>query len=298
MSTPRLLLLLLLLLSRGVDASAPAPVRAKLRLQSKQTLHVELTGRDGATVLFREPGKTAEIGLPARDIAWVDFDLDYKGARLDDHLQAQDFKAAALALEPLLKPLYPYLDLPSDLPRQATQLMQLLWRSSQYDQTVTTSYLIQRHAKDEGLRRLAQAYRVVAFIELGRLHSAVPELRQLGVVTRKDENLIGPYFYAQARLQILQTNWVAAHQSAAQIVAFQPKNFEWMPAGLYLSARCYGETGQFEVADQIIAEIATAYPKTRWAELAAQLSEELARKKQELEQAQAKAKEENAKEEQ
>lgn len=282
----------ILLLTVAGHAVANPPVRAKLRLQSKQVLNVELTGRDGTTVLFREPGKPAEIGLPARDIVWVDFELDYKGARIEERLQAQDFKGAALALAPLLKPLYPYLDLPSDLPHQAAQLMQLLLRSGQHEESVTTSYLIQRYARDNDLKRQAQAYRVVAFIELGRLNSAIPELRQLGVVTRKDEHLVGPYFYAQGVLQILQTNWVAAHQSAAQIIAFQPKNFEWMPAGLYLSAQCYGGMGKFDVADQIIAEIAMAYPKTRWAELAAKLGEELAQKKHELEQAQAKAKEE------
>jgi tetratricopeptide (TPR) repeat protein len=262
---------------------AAEPVKAKVRLQSKQVLDVELTGRDGATVLCREPGKTTEIGFSARDIAWVEFEMGPQGRRIEEQLVAQEFKEAAAALTLVLKPLYPYLDLPSDLPKQAAQLMQLLLRTGQYDEAIPTSYLIQRFTKDDDLKRQAQAYRVVAFLELGRLNSAIPELKQLGNVTRKEPNVMAPYFYAQATLQILQTNWAAAHQSAAQIVAFQPRNFEWMPAGLYLSAKCYGGTGKFDVAEQIIAEINTAFPKTKWAELAAKLGDELQQKKRELE---------------
>jgi hypothetical protein len=272
----------LLVVAGGLAVNGAEPVQAKLRLQSKQILEGELTGREGGIALFRETGKSAEIGFEARDIAWVDFVVGDPGARIEEKMIAQDFKAAAEALAPLLKPLYPYLDLPSDLPAQATKLMQLLLRTGQYEEVVTTSYLIQRYSKDDSLKRQAQAYRVVAWIELGRMNSAVPELRQLAPVTRKDENLVGPYFYAQGCLQILQTNWVAAHQSAAQIVAFQPRNFEWMPAGLYLSAKCYGGSGQLDVVEQIIVEIGTAFPKTKWAELAVKLGEELAQKKREL----------------
>jgi hypothetical protein len=53
------------------------------------------------------------------------------------------------------------------------------------------------------------------------------------------------------------------------------KDFEWMPAGLYLSAQGYAHQKQYDVATQIIAEINTMYPDSQWAKQAATLDAEL-----------------------
>lgn len=279
-------LFLLLLLAGPV--AAQEPLKVKVTLQSKQQHTFELVGREAGNLIhFREPGKSTEIGFAATELAWIDFGLSDEFNKIEAKISQADHAGAAEDLHKLLQPRYAYLDLPSDLPRYASQLLRLQTRAGRFEAVLNSSQLIGRFTKDETLRREAQAYRAVAWLETGRPNAADQELKAWTGISAKDE-LAGPYYYVRASQQLTQSNFPAAHLAAAQIIAFRPRDFEWMPAGLYLSAKCYLADGKLPVAEQIIAEITTAYPQTRWAELATKLTPEIARRRQESERAKTK----------
>ena len=181
---------------------------------------------------------------------------------------------AAVALGGLVKPLLSYSDLPGEIPRYISQTLRLYVRAGLFDDAIQMSYIISKLCRDETLRREAQAYRAAALMEVGRLQTAAMELKGLESITRKDD-ICAPYYYALGKLQIAQTNWPAAQQTAATLVTARPRDLEWMPAGLYLSAQCYAQAGKLEVAKQVLTEIRTAYPTSRWVALADTLEKQL-----------------------
>ena len=78
--------------------------------------------------------------------------------------------------------------------------------------------------------------------------------------------------YTRAVVQMDQNNLDKAQESLARLITFRSRDFEWMPAALYLSATGYIRVGEAHVARQIVNEIKLNHPMTRWARQAESLN--------------------------
>lgn len=290
------MLLALGLTTALVQPAAAQGLKAKIQLTHDRNWDVEFLRREeGGQVVIREKGKDFEIGLRPEDFKLVEFDIDLEKARVYELYNRGEFETASATLDGLLRPAFPYLNLPSNLAEGMTLYVRCLYWQRRHDAVLTIAHLMEV-ISDPVARNEGRVYRALALIETGRLREAEVELNKVGTLHPRDE-LACSYHYARCRLQLTKGQWVAAQESAAYVIAFHPRNFQWMPPALLASAEAYGKGGHDEVARQVIDEIGLIAPESYWSRQAAALTGHLAefrqaeeaRKAEEAKQAAAKA---------
>ena len=252
----------------------PVPLKAHMKTKSKLDKDVELLGRTADKFVRIRAGEQGEIGIPPSDVLSLDFIFDFEKHPVNKLYDEFKYADAAQHLQEMLQPTLPYLDVNTNsLPYVRLWVKSMFW-DGQYAETVKNCDLLYHLVQDEQLSREIQLFRTAAAVPLGKTNDIPKTLERLLPAARTNEEM-AIWWYATAQYQIAEKKLPEAQETTARIIAFRPKDFEWMPAGLYLSARLYGLTKHPEVGKQIVEEIKTVYPKTRWAELANQLTAEL-----------------------
>jgi hypothetical protein len=258
------------------------PVPVKMTMYNDTKLSVELLGRDKEMVTFREPGKQLETALMPKAIKWVDFGINLDTNGVNDLCFKQDFVAAGTKLNQLLSPLLIYLDLPSDLPDQTMLLLKCLYRSGKHGEAITLSNVIVNTLPDEDKKKQAKAYKVLSLLALKNRWEANLLLKSIGDVA-KTNSIAALYYYAAAQVQLSYSNWVGAQEYSGKVIAFCPRNEDWMAPALVLSAQCYAHDEQYAVAEQTLHELSVAFRKSTWPETIKPLQEEYKRLREEQE---------------
>jgi hypothetical protein len=275
----RLLLTTLALLT-GTFAFAQLGVRqtipVKATLVDDRKINIELIGRNKGLVSFVETGKTSETDLKVDAFKWIDFGINLETNGVNALYQKEDYAAVATQLNKLLSPLIPYLDLPSDLPDQTMLLLKCLYRTGKYGDTVTLSNVMAVKLTDETMKRQAQLYKVLALIGRNERLEANLFLKSIGDIHHTN-NAAGIYYYTRAQLYLTYTNWLGVQEFSSRVVAFAPRDEDWMAPALYLSAQAYAHHKQYAVAEQTLRELALVFSKTSWPAKAKPLQEEYKR---------------------
>ncbi len=262
----------MLALVAAATAALAGPM-ARVTLQNDKTTDLELLGRRGDGLITRAPGNPAEITHAFKDLKRVEFVITYDKADPPTLYQKGQFAEAAAALEPVVTPWRPFLDLPNN---NGTQLYLLyaksLFWAKQYEKSLAACDGMKTAL--EPYDRLAQALRVLDLLELRRLEDAGKQADAIQPLTPADpEGAL--YFYAIARLRLAQERIPEAQEAAARIVAFFSRNMEWMPAGLLASAQGYEAAGKYSVASTIADEVRQLFAESPWAERAEELFKHL-----------------------
>jgi hypothetical protein len=257
------------------SAEPPDALRVTLWLKSRAKWDVEVLGRWGEDALrVSRVGERGEVSLPVADIARMDYAVPFDPLELREAYAREEFAGLVRDLGPAVGPSLAYLDVPSNvLPLLRLYLFCLYW-AADYAQVLRVADLVRTQVAHETLVREAGLLKALALLELGRSEEAAEVLSPISAPSRHDEEG-ALYWYASARLHMARAAWREAQVEAAKIVAFAAKDFEWMPAGLYLSAVAYARRGAPAVARQVIAELRTAYPRSRWRRAADRLAEEI-----------------------
>ena len=90
----------------GGAAAIPAVLH-----HDKNTLDVELVGRDGDKILYREPGGPKEASLSVRmnQVTSLDFNIRFEDDTFRRALTARNWNTVAVTLWPIVTPLMPYI---------------------------------------------------------------------------------------------------------------------------------------------------------------------------------------------
>jgi hypothetical protein len=258
------------------SADAPAPVKAHLKTKTNPGSDVELLGRTPDKFVRIRAGQAGEIGIPPSDILGLDFIFDLEKHPVQKLYDEFKYNEAARHLQEMLQPTLPYLDVNTNcVPYLRLWVKSQFW-DGQYAETVKNCDFLYWLVPDEALKREVQLYRVAAAVPIGKTNDLPNLLKKLEPAARTNDEM-AIWWYATAQYQIAQNKLAEAQETTARIIGFRAKDFEWMPAGLYLSARLYGLTKHPEVGKQIVQELKTVFPKSRWAQLAGALDEELDR---------------------
>jgi tetratricopeptide (TPR) repeat protein len=189
-----------------------------------------------------------------------------------------DFKTAAEAFKSAVLPAFPYMDITNNIAPFAPLLLRCMYFDEQYEDVMVKAGVLEKRLYDLNMRREMALYRIIATIGRKRMDDAIKQLEKFGEVKRTD-SYAPLYYYAKAAIALHQERWEDLHEMAGRMVAFFPKDMDWMPAGLYLTAEAYMRTRSYDVADQIIGEVNRFYPSSRWAALASNLKPEIARRR-------------------
>lgn len=254
--------------------AAKAPVPARIKLKNGAVMDGELLTRDNrGWVFMRAKGSTAEIGVPKADLEQVDFELNADERKIPELLEQHEFATAARELGLMLDPTLVYLDLPTNLGPWVELWIKTLHDAGQFQELRGATVFLES-LPDPRFKKAAALYRALARLGLGFPDDAEKEARAVGPLDPRDE-LAPLYFYVRGSAQLARGDRRAAQESAATIVVYQPKNLDWLPAGLSLSVNAYLAAGDTNVARQVINEIRTIAPRTRWSELAGAVEQQI-----------------------
>lgn len=257
-----------------IATTALAGPMARVTLQNDKTTEMELLGRRGeGGLITRTPDNPAEITYAFKDIKRVDFAVTFKQGDPSVLYQKGQFAEAAEALEPVITPWRSFLDLPENngAPLYLLYVKSLFW-AKQYEKSLAACDAL--NTAREPFDRLSRAIRVLDLLELRRIEDAGKQADAISPLTPADPEA-ALYFYAIARLRMAQKRIPEAQEAAARLVAFLPRDMEWMPAGLFVSAQGYQEAGKFSVASTIADEIRKLFAESPWAERAEELFKHL-----------------------
>jgi tetratricopeptide (TPR) repeat protein len=259
-------------------AAQSTPMRAKVYLRNKQTWDADLKGRRSDFVTMTQVGKTGELDLPASEVLSIEFAVDLDKNPGQEAFIKGDFKTAADAFKSAMLPSFPYMDITNNIAPYTPLLLRCMYFDEQYEDVIVKAGVLEKRLYDQNMRREMALYRIIATIGLKRMDDATKQLEKFGEVKRTD-SYAPLYYYAKAAIALHQKRWEDLHEMAGRMVAFHPKDMDWMPAGLYLTAQAYIRTRSYDVADQIVGEVNRFYPSSRWAAMASQLKPEIARRR-------------------
>jgi len=261
----------------AVGTVGQAQVPARLTLKSGAEWLAVLYSLSEGQVDLQQRGSDQRMTLPADMFSQAVFAAPADRTELQDLYVRGEFAQVFNRLSTAIDPLKPYLSIPNNMtPYLMVQLKAAVWAGR--DQSVLeTAGLLEGAELTPAEQAEVARFPVLALIRSGRLAEAERKLEALDIRLEKERDSALSW-YLLARLRERQGRIPEAQESAARIVGFHARDFEWMPPGLLLLARLYGETGQYNAAEQVLQELRELYASPHWTAEADRLSVELNKK--------------------
>jgi len=266
-----------------------APVKAVLVLhgESKDSLIVrEVTLLGRADNLLLAQGTQSGAGsyrIEKSQIVRCEFDFAYDNMAVANALRDNDWAAAVRALSPIVRPSFPYLDIPDNNGLELAMDLGMYMVSSA-DRELRAAP--DAAARERALKQYAAAYEVfrcaatadwspvgrvallkgcLARLAQGQTDKAQSELSELSPPD-PDDPAYGHYWLVTGEILRRSGSPLGALNAAVKSVAFANKDIETFPLALLLSADCYAALGQYHRARDVYYEVAVLFGGTDWAE--------------------------------
>ena len=271
-----LLTLLAVLFSTVVSSLAADELKAILLLKSRKKLEVQLIsrrnpeGESWVAVRMKDEEKVAEFATS--EIRYIQFVVPFDRVKLDKLFARGKYRETARELKKFLSRTFPYMDVPNNVRSDVLWLLRCYYKAGMWEEVRKTSRLITRNVPSGAQREEAAVYNILALQEADRYMEATRELVALKPVSRFSK--VAPmYWFARVRTALVAEKWAEARDYAERIVTFAPKQLDWLPVGLYFSAKFHVVNGQEAVARQIVEEMKIIDARSRWTRMARALLE-------------------------
>jgi len=253
-----------------------APLPAELVMSGGRTWSGSLLKRDGDWVEFSTGVSARPIRLGASTIEKINYDINLNLDRLLELKGNREFGQLISSLNDVLKPFEPYSDIPSNLTRYRSLLMELYFLTEEYDKTLSYAEQIEADAgDDEATVENAQTYQALALIESGRPNEAEALMNRLGWLSELGEDSDPKQLFLGAKLMSVKKDFSRAMELVAFVIAFNSQNTEWMQPAELFCAEVYMELGMFDSAEEVIRQIELLYPDTPEYDASISLKEEV-----------------------
>jgi len=260
--------LALLLLAAATAAAAPPPLTARLKLRGRPEQKVELLGRAANGSLRVRAGAQGEIGFDTASVKEIEFAFPFDPAAVQQLYYAGQYGAVVTQLQPALAPTIPFLGFTNNALPHVRLWLQCLYWDGQYDAALALARELRRAVPDPVFQRELRGLTAAALVGAGRTNEVGAVLQSLVPVDPHSPEA-APCWYAGAQLAAARKDLPAAQEDIARLIAFRRHDPDWMPPALWLSAQWYAQARHPDVARQIVKELNTLYPNSRWAVQAA-----------------------------
>ncbi|MCX6996574.1 MAG: hypothetical protein NTV49_05700 [Kiritimatiellaeota bacterium] len=260
---PRIHALLLLLALAGAAAAQTPVVKARLKLHGRPDQPVELLGRSAAGDIRVRLGAQGESGYSPADIESLEFEFDFDRAGLQQLYDQGQYGDVARLLKPALEPTFPFLVGRNNAYPYIRRWVKCLYWDGQYAETIAAAQRLHKDSSDPAIQREMLGLTAAALVGAGRTNEVPAFLRALEPIAKTNEESAA-YWYATAQLHVAHKKIPEAQETIARLIGFRRHDPDWMPPALYLSAQLYARAKQPAVVRQIVKELNTLYPKSRW----------------------------------
>ncbi len=250
------------LLCGGLSFAEALP--AELIMGNGRSWKGKLVRRDGDWIEFNTGTTSRPMRIGASKIKELKFKVSINSEKVSKMMHDREFDLVIEMVGEAIEPFVEYSDIPSNLTVYNALLMELLYRTGQYDKSLAISSKIALDGRNPTLQEKARLYQAMALIDAGRQAEAEALLSEYGWGQDEDSpaNL-----YISAKLMVLKKNYSAAIELAAKVVAFHSQDPDWMQPAEMLCAEIYTELGasnpnMYNSAAEVCREILMLYPNT------------------------------------
>lgn len=256
-----------ILLAAGIAGAKPINVEL---VMGKAIWKGQLLGRKGSDIEFKREGMSA-TSFGADAIKELVFEVKLNDEKVAEAMRGREFEKAIAMLTKATEPFAEYSDIPSNLTKYNTLLMELYYRTAQYEKSLAISSKISEDGRNPELQEKSRMYQALALVDFGKSTEAKALLAKYGWDQELSEDAAPDKLYIAAKLMALDQQYNEAMEFAAKIVAFHGQDPEWMSPAELLCAEIYTELGLYDSAEEVCRHIEVLYKESPEFDKAAQL---------------------------
>jgi tetratricopeptide (TPR) repeat protein len=246
----------------AASVSAQSGFKATLVMPGDKSWEGSIVGRDGDWIEFATGKSPRPIRLGAGTIKELIFEVNIDAEKLAEMNRNREFERIIGALDRALAPFAEFSDIPSNLTKYNALLMELHYKTGNYDKSLEISSQISNDDRDPELQEKSRIYQALALIDAGRSAEAEALLSQYGWDQEVSEDAAPEKLYITAKLMVLKKKYNEAMELVAKVIAFNSQDPDWMQPAELLCAEVYTELGMFESAEEVIRQISLLYKNT------------------------------------
>lgn len=258
---------LLLWASASLGESLPA----KLVMGNGKVWKGVIIERDGDWIVFQKDNTARPVRVGASTIKELDFRVSIDANKVSRMVREQQLDKAIEAIDKAIAPFSEYRDLPTNLTRYSGLLMELLFRSGKYSQSLELSAELAKDSRNPKLQQQARVYQALALLNLGRMSDAEALFAEYGWDLNPTDDSSAEMLYIAAKYMELKKQFTPAIENAARVVAFHSQDPDWIQPAELLCAQLYTDLGLYDSADEVCREILLFYRNTPEADAATSL---------------------------
>jgi tetratricopeptide (TPR) repeat protein len=270
-----------IMLAEGVAQSSQ--IKAELIMPGGRSWKGTIVGRDGDWLEFSTGRSARPIRMGINTIEELNFDVEVDAEKLAEMKKNREFDRIIASLERTLKPFAEFSDVPSNLTKYNTLLMELHYKVRAYDKSLAISSKIAEDDRDPVLQEKARIYQALALIDGGQSDAAEALLSKYGWDKDVSDEAPPEKLYITAKLMVLKEQYNRAMELVAKVIAFNSQDPDWMQPSELLCAEVYTELGMYDSAEEVCREIGIFYKDSVESDKAMELKEKIERLRAERE---------------
>jgi len=235
------------------------PINAELKMGAKRSWKGQIISRDGDWVEFKATGTPKPVRFPAEKITELVFEVSLNTDKISQKMKNREYNGIIILLDKAIKPFAEYSDVPSNLTKYNVLLMELYYRTRQYDKSLAISSKIVGDDRNPALQKKSRMYQVLALLDSGKVDEAETLVAQYGWDQKDSEDTSPEKLYICAKLLASKKEFSEAMQCVAKVIAFNSQDPNWMQPAELLCAEIYTELGLYDSAEEVCSQIELFY---------------------------------------
>lgn len=269
-------------------AAQAASLAATLVMPGDKEWEGSILSRDGDWIEFQTGTSPRPIRLGASTIKELQFSIKLDQDKLNEMNNNREYERVITALTSVLEPYQEFADIPSNLSFYNSLLMELYYKTGNYEKTREIAASLAVDDRDAALQLKARIFGALALIDAGDAERAEALLEEYGWNEGLDSASAPEKLYIAAKLLALKKEYADAMELVAKVIAFNSHDPDWMQPAELLCAEIYMELGKenpvmLDSAEEVIREISLLYKDTDEDERAQQLKVKIEALRAELE---------------
>jgi len=262
-----------MLLIGGFVQAKPLP--AELVMGTGRSWKGQVVSRDGDWIEFSTGTAIAPIRIGAGTIKELRFEVTIDAEKISGMMGNREFDRSIDLLSRTLDPFSEYSDIPSNLTKYNSLLMELYYRTRQYDKSLAISSKIAGDDRNPTLQAKARVYRALALIDSGNSVEAKSLLTEYGWDRESSADAAPEELYIKAKLMVMNGEYSKAMEMVAKVIVFHSHDPDWIQPAEMLCAEVYTKLGLYDSAEEVCRQILMLYKDTPEFDKAKQLRTEI-----------------------
>jgi tetratricopeptide (TPR) repeat protein len=249
------------LLGTGISYAKSFP--AELTMGNGQIWKGNIVRRDGDWIEFNKNNATRSVRVGASTVKEMKFAVALDAEKVSKMIRDGEFETAIKAIDDAIAPFGEYSDIPSNLSRYNSLLMELLYRTGKYEDSLAISSKIVNDGRSPELQEKARVYQALALVDTGKIKETEELFSKYGWDLDPTGDDVAPEkLYIVAKYRALKKEYNRAMEYAAKVVAFHSQDPDWIQPAELLCAQVYTELGLYDSAEEVCREILLFYKNT------------------------------------